>query len=151
MVKSQKLVKNTILAEQSKDSTKQIEGIIETIQAQSNAMVERTEDSLQSSEVQTGYINEALQASQAILESNQRLTEQMQQILEGTQSIQQIQTNVLENLETISASTEENAAGTQEVSANAEEVLATMEEFAQRIHDLSAISQKLDKEVNQFK
>lgn len=139
------------LAEQSKDSTKQIEGIIETIQAQSNAMVERTEASLQSSKVQTGYINEALQASQAILASNQRLTEQMQQILEGTQSIQQIQKNVLENLETISASTEENAAGTQEVSANAEEVLATMEEFAQRIHDLSAISQKLDKEVNQFK
>lgn len=131
------------LAEQSKNSTTEIETIIGTIQNQSKQMVEQTSRSLEGGENQTRLINQAITSAQDVFERTTAMFENIQSIEGSTDNIVNIQGNVLGNLESISASTEENAAGTQEVSANAEEVLATMEEFVGHVGDLQGIAEEL--------
>ncbi len=131
------------LAEQSKNSTTEIETIIGTIQNQSKQMVEQTSRSLEGGENQTRLINQAITSAQDVFERTTAMFDNIQSIEGSTDNIVNIQGNVLGNLESISASTEENAAGTQEVSANAEEVLATMEEFVGHVGDLQGIADEL--------
>ncbi|MGX7196381.1 methyl-accepting chemotaxis protein [Enterococcus olivae] len=131
------------LAEQSKNSTKEIETIIGTIQNQSKQMVEQTSRSLEGGENQTHLINQAITSAQDVFERTTAMFDNIQSIEGSTDRIVNIQGNVLGNLESISASTEENAAGTEEVSANAEEVLATMEEFVGHVGDLQGIADEL--------
>lgn len=138
------------LAEQSKASTKEIEGIIATIQGQSTDMVDLASRSLEGGEKQTQLINQAIVSSQEVLERSNAMINGIQLIEKSSQRIVGIQNTVLENLESISASTEENAAGTQEVSANAEEVLATMEEFVGHVSDLKNVSEKLQRLTSGF-
>ncbi|MHC5269536.1 methyl-accepting chemotaxis protein [Enterococcus sp. LJL98] len=138
------------LAEQSKQSTEEIESIINKIQSQSKAMVEQTAQSLDGGERQSDLIQQAISSSSNVFRRNNDLIQGVEEIQQATNQIVTIQKMVLENLETISASTEENAAGTQEVSANAEEVLATMEEFIGHVAELQTISDDLKTLTDQF-
>ncbi|KAF1302004.1 methyl-accepting chemotaxis protein [Candidatus Enterococcus willemsii] len=138
------------LAEQSKNSTKEIETIIGTIQGQSTQMVEQASRSLEGSEQQTRLIDQAIYSSQEVFNRSSAMIKGIQEIEISTNRIVEIQNIVLENLESISASTEENAAGTQEVSANAEEVLATMEEFVGHVSDLQNISEGLKQSMSRL-
>lgn len=139
------------LAEQSKNSTKEIEAIISTIQTQSSEMVEQASRSLDGGENQTRLIEQAIVSAQEVFNRNSLMAQGIQEIEQSTNRIVTVQNAVLENLESISASTEENAAGTQEVSANAEEVLATMEEFVGHVSELQGISTTLKAIVNELK
>lgn len=138
------------LAEQSKNSTIEIETIIAKIQTQSNQMVQQTSQSLSGGEKQSQLIQDAIVSSSEVFERNNSLISGVEQVKEAMERMIQIQRNVSENLENISASTEENAAGTQEVSANAEEVLATMEEFIGHVDELRSISVGLRQLTDQF-
>lgn len=139
------------LAEQSKNSTKEIESIISTIQNQSTEMVEQASRSLDGGETQTRLIEQAIVSAEEVFKRNTLMIQGIQEIEQSTTRIVTVQHSVLENLESISASTEENAAGTQEVSANAEEVLATMEEFVGHVSELQSISNNLKNIVNTLK
>ena len=138
------------LAEQSKNSTIEIESIIDKIQAQSNQMVQQTSQSLSGGERQSQLIQDAIVSSLEVFNRNNTLITGVEQIQEAMERMIGIQQVVSENLENISASTEENAAGTQEVSANAEEVLATMEEFIGHVDELRTISVGLKQLTDQF-
>lgn len=138
------------LAEQSKDSTKEIETIIEEIQKQSSQMVSQTTDSVNSGEKQTKLIDEAISASKEAFSRSNYMIEKISEFGGAIDRIVEIQNSILESLGNISASTEENAAGTQEVSANAEEVMATMEEFTNHVEDLNEIANTLKSMANQF-
>lgn len=138
------------LAEQSKQSTKEIETIINKIQQQSSNMVEQTSQSLDGSHTQTDLIQLAIHSSEKLFEQSYNLLNQVEKVDILSERVIEIQKIVLDNLESISASTEENAAGTQEVSANAEEVLATMEEFLAHVSDLRNVSASLKNLTNRF-
>ncbi|WP_313628634.1 methyl-accepting chemotaxis protein [Enterococcus italicus] len=139
------------LAEQSKDSTKEIETIIGEIQTQSNQMVSQTTASVSASENQTKLIVDAISSSKEVFARSNYMIQRISEFENALDRIVTIQQNVLDSLENISASTEENAAGTQEVSANAEEVMATMEEFTNHVEDLRGIAIALKKLAGQFK
>lgn len=138
------------LAEQSNDSTKEIEAIIEQIRKQSTDMVNKTTASLESGEKQTGLITEAIKSTMNVYQHNEAMGANIHKIYEGTEEISETQKMILEKLESISASTQENAAGTEEVSANSEEVQATMDEFTQHVSTLEETSSQLQKLTSQF-
>lgn len=138
------------LAEQSNDSTKEIESIIEQIRKQSTDMVKKTTASLESGEKQTGLITEAIKSTMNVYKHNEAMGTNVQKIHEGTEEISGTQKMILEKLESISASTQENAAGTEEVSANSEEVQATMDEFTQHVSTLEQTVEQLQKLTGQF-
>ena len=131
------------LAEQSADSTKEIEKIIGAIKDQSTEMVDKTKASVSGGQKQSQLIQDAIKSTMGVYQRNQSMTEQVAQVAQAAGEIEDVQSAALESLETISASTQENAAGTQEVSANSEEVLATMDEFTNHVSDLHDISDHL--------
>ncbi|GAJ26304.1 hypothetical protein JCM15457_1227 [Liquorilactobacillus sucicola DSM 21376 = JCM 15457] len=137
------------LSDQSKDSTKEIENIIQKIQGQSSEMVKQTSDSLAGGEKQTELIKNAIESSRDVYSKGLNILEGIHHIEKASSHIEGIQNTVLENLENISASTEENSAGTEEVSANSEEVLATMEEFTTHVAELKKISERLEKNLTE--
>lgn len=138
------------LAEQSKQSTLEIEAIVSTIQHQSTDMVEKSNLSLAGGEKQSRLIQDAISSSNNVLTRNTAFINGVMDIQQATTEIVGIQGTVLENLESISASTEENSAGTQEVSANSEEVLATMEEFTGHVQELHTLAEDLKQLVSHF-
>lgn len=139
------------LAEQSKESTAEIEKIIETIRQKSDEMVAQTNNSIEGGQKQTDTILSAIKSTTAVYQGNNQMTAEVNTLDTASASIEKAQEQVLSNLENISASTQENAAGTEEVSANSEEVLATIEEFTGHVADLANIAKKLRKETNKFK
>lgn len=138
------------LAEQSKNSTLEIESIVSMIQNQSTEMVAKTTLSLEGGEKQSELIQDAITASNNVLQQNTAFINGIEDIQLATTEIVTIQGTVRENLESISASTEENAAGTEEVSANSEEVLATMEEFTGHVRELHHLADGLKQLVAHF-
>lgn len=139
------------LAEQSKESTAEIEKIIETIRQKSDEMVAQTNNSIEGGQKQTDLILSAIKSTTAVYQGNNQMTTEVNALDTASASIEKAQEQVLSNLENISASTQENAAGTEEVSANSEEVLATIEEFTGHVADLANIAKELRKETNKFK
>ncbi|WP_334116935.1 methyl-accepting chemotaxis protein [Ligilactobacillus sp.] len=139
------------LAEQSASSTKEIEGIIDNIKQQSTDMVNRTNNSVEGGQKQSGLIKDAIGSTKEVFDRNKQMAVKVSDVAEASNSIEEVQGKVLEGLESISASTQENAAGTEEVSANSEEVLATMDEFTQHVSDLRDISGHLKTETDKLK
>lgn len=138
------------LAEQSSESTKDIEAIIAEIQLKSNQMVNQVTDSYDGGMKQTEAINNAIESTNKVTSQFEDIIQEIQAIDMLSQEVKNQKDSVMFAVENISASTQENAAGTEEVSANAEEILATMEEFTANIHSLEQIAESLKKQANSF-
>jgi methyl-accepting chemotaxis protein len=138
------------LAEQSSNSTKDIETIIEEIQSKSDGIVSQVKDSFDGGVKQTQVINEAIDSANQVSDQFEILVQETKAIDMLSQEIKKQKDSVLLSVENISASTEENSAGTEEVSANAEEILATMEEFSNNISTLEEIANILEVQANGF-
>lgn len=138
------------LAEQSAESTKDIESIIAEIQLKSNQMVTQVSDSYEGGTKQTEVINAAIESTNKVTNQFDNIIQEIQAIDMLSQEVKKQKDSVLFAVENISASTQENAAGTEEVSANAEEILATMEEFSANIASLEQIADSLKKQANSF-
>lgn len=138
------------LAEQSANSTKDIEGIIAEIQNKSDDMVAQVKDSYEGGEKQTEVINLAIDSTHQVTSQFELLAEKIRLIDSLSNQVSSQKDSVLLSVENISASTEENSAGTEEVSANAEEILATMEEFSNNIGSLEQIADILKIQANGF-
>lgn len=138
------------LAEQSADSSKDIQEIIQTIQNKSTDMVDNLEETHQGSKVQTEKINEALAASEDVAASIEQLAQSMVYVMQSSATINEQKDEVVAQLENIAASAQENSAGTEQVSANAEEILATMQEFSSHINSLEKVAEELKASSDQF-
>ena len=139
------------LSEKTKDSTKEIERIIQKITNQSADMVSQTAASVAGGQKQTKLIEDAIDSSQEVFKKSGKLLEKIIEVEEYSKRIKKVQKEVLEKLEGVASSTEENAAGTEEVSANSEEVLATMTEFTRNIADLKEVSAVLEHGTEKFR
>lgn len=138
------------LAEQSAQSSKDIQNIIETVQNKSTNMVNHLEETSEGSKVQTEKINEALSASESVASSLEQLVASMIIVIQSSSVINERKDEVVSQLENIAASAEENSAGTEEVSANAQEILATMEDFTSHINNLEEVAKTLKTSAEQF-
>lgn len=138
------------LAEQSAQSSKDIQNIIHTVQNKSTNMVNHLEETSEGSKVQTEKINEALSASESVASSLEQLVASMIIVIQSSSVINERKDEVVSQLENIAASAEENSAGTEEVSANAQEILATMEDFTSHINNLEAVAKTLKTSAEQF-
>ncbi|API89659.1 hypothetical protein BKP56_10485 [Marinilactibacillus sp. 15R] len=138
------------LAEQSAQSSKDIQNIIHTVQNKSTNMVNHLEETSEGSKVQTEKINEALSASESVASSLEQLVASMIIVIQSSSVINERKDEVVSQLENIAASAEENSAGTEEVSANAQEILATMEDFTSHINNLEEVAKILKTSAEQF-
>lgn len=138
------------LAEQSKASTKDIQGIVTKIQSETKQMVEQTNTTVNAGKNQAELLFESKKSSQAVFENNVALQEDIQMIKETSDKVEYIQTTVLSNLDSIASAAEESSAGTEEVSANAEELSAMVDEFTNSIETLNNSIAQLNKLAQKF-
>lgn len=139
------------LAEQSNQSSGEIDDIIRTIQTKSSDMVHTLQGTMEGSEKQTTMLSEAISSNEDVAEQINQLSDSIRYASQASAEVTQKRDEVMEALENIAASAEENSAGTEEVSANSQEILATMEEFSSHIAELKQLADELNDTTNQFK
>jgi methyl-accepting chemotaxis protein len=139
------------LAEQSKNSTEEIKGIINEIQEKSIAAVEAMNETENVVNEQSQVVNKTEKIFDNILSGIFVLTDKVKEIQYSTEEIQHKKDDVVAQIENVSSISEETASATEEVSASTEEITATMTEFTQYAEQLQRLSQKLEEEVIKFK
>jgi methyl-accepting chemotaxis protein len=139
------------LAEQSKNSTEEIKGIINEIQGKSIAAVEAMNETENVVNEQSQVVNKTEKIFDSILNGIFVLTDKVKEIQYSTEEIQHKKDDVVAQIENVSSISEETASATEEVSASTEEITATMTEFTQYAEQLQQLSQKLEEEIEKFK
>lgn len=139
------------LAEQSRESTKLIDGAVKELQSDSESsvsLIKKVKSYIEEEQEQVGMteekyneilasINEVVQTIESLNESNAIMEERKNDVV-----------NMIQNLSSIS---EENAAGTQEVSASTEEQNAAMQEVEMECSKLVDIASELREATYKFK
>lgn len=138
------------LADQSKNSTKEIQRIVETVRSKSAIAVSAMESTERIIQEQDTALIDARQTFSEIITGINALAGKMNDIQISTISIGTKKETVVEQIENISSISEETAASTEEVSASAEEVNATMQELTSYAEQLNKLAESLQVAVEQF-
>ncbi|MBW9173733.1 methyl-accepting chemotaxis protein [Clostridium estertheticum] len=139
------------LAEQSKNSTEDIKGIIANIQKKSNTAVEAIKSTETVVDEQELAVGETKNIFSEILKSIDIMITKVEETKISIVDVNEKKQSTVLEIENISSISEQTAAASEQVSASTEEITATMEEFAKHSSELQALSEKLDNEIKKFK
>lgn len=139
------------LAEQSKTSTEEIQGIIEIIQKKSADAADAINSAQTVVEEQDTAVGEAKDIFGEILEAIENMLLKLQAIRKLISVASENKTPVVEAMKNISSVSQETAAASEEVTASTEEITATMEEFTRYSKELKNLADQLGVEVGRFK
>lgn len=139
------------LAEQSAEATKQIVGLVQEIQRETErvviSMAEGSKDVQQGTEVvaRTGKAFNAIdQAIQTLVARIKNVAEKAEDMYAGSRQVK-------ERVESIAAGIEEAAASTQQVSASTEEQTAAVDQISQAAGQLAVAAGDLEKAIARFR
>lgn len=139
------------LAEQSADSTKEIDSAIADL-------LKNSEDAVLTIEKMLGVIEKQAQSVEINRENYELIknaitsvAEAVENLNESGTSMQSMKTNILESMQSLSAIAEENSASTEEVTASMEEQTASMAEIANASEELSKLAETLQDTIHKFR
>lgn len=139
------------LAEQSAGATKEIAGLVQEIQRETervvSSMAEGSRDVQQGTEVmaRTGEVFAAIdQAIQTLVNKIKNVADKADEMYAGAGQVKG-------RVESIAAAVEEAAASTQEVSASTEEQTASADQVSQAAQQLAEVAGELERVVARFK
>ena len=139
------------LAEQSNDSARQIEDIIDSLIRESQRSVETMEDVkkiMESQNESVGRTNESFtQVRDGIIQS----LNGVDQIADKTRRLDEARVNVVDVVQNLTAIAEENAASTEETSASVTEVTTIVGSISENASKLREIAEHLDRSMSIFK
>ncbi len=139
------------LAEQSSQSTKEIDKAVRALKSNSQFSVQTIKKVLKIIEQQTEGVklaeNKYRQIYEAIINSKKAISN----ISNSSESMENQKTIILNIIQELSQIAIENAAGTEQTAASAEEQVASMEEFFVKSEDLANLSIKLHESISNFK
>lgn len=139
------------LAEQSKQASGQITGLINDIQAETSVTVRTMESNLLAVNEQVMIINKGGEALEEIVDKVIETETGVEHMKNSFTNVYENSQNVQHAIHEISSIIEESAAATEEVAATSEEQYATVAEITANADELAAISDKLRDEVSKFK
>lgn len=139
------------LAEQSNDSARQIENIIDSLIEDSQKSVETMEDVkriMESQNESVGHTNESfLQVGEGIRSS----IESVKRISDKTRKLDEARVNVVDVVQNLTAIAEANAASTEETSASVIEVSNIVGNISENANNLRDVANSLEKNMGIFK
>lgn len=139
------------LAEQSTESTKKIDLIVNELQLNSKDVVKIMENVASIMKEEADKIHESKEKYMSI-EASMKETNNCVQVLNQTSDqMKTMRENMLAMIQNLAAIAEENAASTQDVSASMEEQTASMEEITASSESLSSLAEELQSIVMRFK
>ncbi|UVI27990.1 methyl-accepting chemotaxis protein [Paenibacillus spongiae] len=139
------------LAERSKESSEQIESILQGIGSRTSQAVASLEQSMEEARTGTSVANQAGDTFRDIVTAIRQVSEQVQEVSAASQQMsagsEQIAAS-LEELERIASVSSNNA---ENVAASSEEQLAAMEEVASSSEQLRQLAAALNKTIERFR
>lgn len=138
------------LAEQSNESARQIEEIINILIAESQKSVETMEEVKVVIEKQNENVANTEDAFQNVKNGIDNSIEGIRTIAGKTEKLDEARVRVVDVVQNLTAIAQENAASTEETSASAAEVGAIMTNIAENASQLNQIANELEESVKQF-
>lgn len=139
------------LAEQSQQSAKEIDQIVQRIHVEIENAVQLMVQVTKNVESGVEVSKEAIEKFEQILEGTEKITPQMENISTTTQQIASSIQEVNATANDLSFIAQENAASSEEVAASTEEQLASMQEISASAQALSKMAEELTQAIAQFK
>lgn len=139
------------LAEQSNESARQIEDIIQELLKDSEKAVETMYDVKEIMRAQSDHVEQTDTAFNQIADGVEQSIEGINRISYKTSQLDEARVNVVDVVQNLTAIAEENAAGTQETSASTTEVTSIVDDISDKSNALRQVAKELDTEMDIFK
>jgi methyl-accepting chemotaxis protein len=139
------------LAEQSSNSTKSIDGMVNELQSNAQYAVKTMERVSTISSEQTKSVTNSKDKYILIAQAMKDTVKAVEQLNASGEEMESMKNEILDTLQNLSAIAEENSASTQQVTASIEEQTASMEEIAGASESLSNLAQNLQSVIMKFK
>lgn len=139
------------LAEQSTDSTKNIQGIIENVKTQINAAVIEINNAKEISDRQTNSVVKTGESFEIIFDSVENLISNINNIYKLNNNMITMKNEIVSVIKNISEDTEETSASTEEISAAINEQLIVIEGIGSVTNELALYVDELDGKIAKFK
>ncbi len=139
------------LAEQSSNSTKEIEEVVRELQNNSQIAVEIIKNVGDITKDQENSVEMTRNAFDGISDAIITTKMMMNKLNEASNDMADKKAEIIGIIQNLSAIAEENAASTEEVSASTEEQLAAMEEISSASSDMASLSNQLEEIISKFK
>lgn len=139
------------LAEQSSNSTMDIDSMVRELQGNSDNAVKTIEEMSVLIQEQTQSVKQNKENYLAISDAIMLAEEAVQQLNLSGKEMEKMKGEILDSLQNLSAIAEENSASTQEVTASMEEQTASIEEIANASEGLASLAQSLQEIISKFK
>lgn len=138
------------LAEQSKESTEEIQKLIELISTETKAVLSNSSNVTNLVEKQSSTVNNTISAFNDMLNSLSNIVPLVEVADKSLQTTMKSKNSIVATMDNITSVAEETSASSQEIAASSEEVLASSEEVSKFAISLENISVKLRDEINKF-
>ena len=138
------------LAEQSNESAKHMEEIIQELIVDSERAVETMFDVKEIIRAQSEHVEQTDVAFNNITDGVNNSIEAINHISEKSKKLDEARIGVVDVVQNLTAIAEENAAGSQETSASVTEVTAIVDDISDKSESLKKIASELDESMNIF-
>ncbi len=139
------------LAEQSNESAKHIEDIINELIIDSEKAVETMYEVKEIMRSQSEHVEQTDMAFSHIIDGVNQSIDGINRISEKTDQLDSARVNVVDVVQELTAIAEENAAGSQQTSASVTEVSAIVTDISDKSTSLKQIAAELEKSIDIFK
>lgn len=138
------------LAEETAESAKEIDFIIEDITRQSREIVNRVDETSKIVNDQDEFVIKVEDIFAKIVSSINNLTKNVSEVNNNVEDVINMKNGVAMQVTNLSSILEETAAGTEEVSSSAEEVTESTKNFKETFEKLKETTDELSEEMKKF-
>ncbi|MFT8352623.1 methyl-accepting chemotaxis protein [Clostridium saccharoperbutylacetonicum] len=139
------------LAEQSQESSKNIDSLITSISSEANVIIKNTDGLNSELDNQVGVINTALKSYENIISEINDIVEKIKNANSAVLEINKEKNEISDKIENTSAVAEEVSASSEEIDASTEEMKSASSEVSESANDLNIMTQEMIQQVNKFK
>nr|WP_312290288.1 methyl-accepting chemotaxis protein [Clostridium chromiireducens] len=138
------------LAEESKNSSENINKLIQEIEKEAILISNDTNNMIDELDDQVKIINYSAESFENIIDSINNIIPKIEYINSTAIDLNSSKNNIVDKLTCISAISEENSESSEEISASSEELNASSEEVASSSEVLSKMTEEMSEQVNRF-
>lgn len=139
------------LAEQSKESTEQIQKLIFSISSETTNVITTSDEVKNLVENQVKIVQTTIESFNDMIEAISNISPLVDDTCASLENTIKSKDIVLNKVEGVTSVSEETSAASEEISASSQEMLASTEEVAKFAGDLSQVVNQLNEETNKFK
>lgn len=138
------------LAEQSKESTEQIQRLVESISSETKGVLDNSNNVTNLVDKQSSTVKSTMNAFNEMLNSLSNIGPFVADTHKSLQTTMESKNSIIETMDNVTAVSQETSASSEEIAASSEEMLANSEEVSDFAMKLEEISKKLNDEINKF-